>query len=77
MVHNASLRTGHACVEDAKSLRRFDFNKWIMHPHWQLGPISSIISVLLIDPKDFVPKKYSQMFITAPLHGCVSVVGPF
>lgn len=76
IVHTAFSIPGHACVDVANNLLGFDFNKWIMQPHWQLGPTSSIISVLLIEPNVFVPKKYSQMLSTLPLHGRVSVVGP-
>lgn len=47
-----------------------------MQPHWQFGPTSSMMSELLIDPKVFRPKKYSQMFEMLPLHGRVSVVEP-
>jgi hypothetical protein len=35
-----------------------------------------MMSLLLMKPKDFVPKKYSQMLEMLPLHGRCSVVGP-
>lgn len=65
-----------ACEDEANIRRGFDLSRWMMQPHWQLGPTSSMISVLLIAPNVFRPKKYSQMLEMEPLHGRVSVVVP-
>lgn len=77
IVHTAFSMPKHVCDDDATILLGFDFNRWIIQPHWQLGPISSRMSLVLILPNDFRPNKYSKMFVMLPLQALVSTFDPW